>query len=158
GAGYTLTGLLGGALSSTGVTLDYSRVSRKEPNLGGSLGYGVVGACTVLIPRIVIVSTVLNPAVGLRLAWLLVPPLICGVVIVFVGWRRERGNGHAAEVKQLSPLRLGVAIQMAVAFQVTLTLIAFVHSRWGTMALYPSAAVLGLTDMDALTFSMSRLD
>src|SRR6185436_16362818 len=56
GAGYTLTGLLGGLISSTGVTLDFSRKSRREPELGAALGLGVIGACTVLIPRVLVMS------------------------------------------------------------------------------------------------------
>jgi uncharacterized membrane protein (DUF4010 family) len=33
-----------------------------------------------------------------------------------------------------------------------------VRDRWGSMGLYPAAAALGLTDMDALTVSMSTLN
>jgi uncharacterized membrane protein (DUF4010 family) len=47
---------------------------------------------------------------------------------------------------------------MAVAFQVALTVIAAVRERWGATGVYATATVLGLTDVDALTMSMSRLD
>lgn len=157
GAGYTLTGLLGGLISSTGVTLDFSRLSRQDPSLGGPLAYGVIGACTVLIPRVLVVSTVLNPDVGRRLCWLLWPAAVAGVAMLLVGWRRERHATGAATADAESPLRLRIAIQMAVAFQIAVTVIALVHSAWGTMGLYPTAAALGLTDVDALTVSMSRL-
>jgi len=36
--------------------------------------------------------------------------------------------------------------------------ISFVQTRWGIQGLYASGAVLGLTDVDALTVSMSRAD
>jgi uncharacterized membrane protein (DUF4010 family) len=157
-AGYTLAGLLGGLVSSTAVTLDFSRTSRQEKSVGASLGYGVIGACTVLIPRIIVVSSVLNPAVGIRLCWLLWIPALCGTIIVFIGWRAERGTDHEVEAGSQSPLRLRSAIQMAVAFQFALTAVPLVRQHWGTLALYPSAGVLGLTDMDALTVSMSKLD
>ena len=158
GAGYTVTGLMGGLLSSTGVTLDFSRLSRKESDLGGSLAYGVIGACTVLIPRVIVVSTVLNPQVGLRLCWLLWPPALCGVVLLAAARRKHRAATHTAGPDPVSPLRLGVALQMGVAFQVALIGLALVRNRWGTTGLYPTAGVLGLTDMDALTVSMSKLD
>ena len=157
GAGYTLTGLLGGVISSTGVTLDFSRKSRQEPALAGPLAYGVIGACTVLIPRVIVVSSVLNVDVGLRLCWLLWPPVACGAILLFIGLRRDRDTARAGEQTIESPLRLMAAVQMAVAFQIAVTAIALVRARWGTMALYPMAGVLGLTDMDALTVSMSRL-
>ena len=46
---------------------------------------------------------------------------------------------------------------MAVAFQVVLFLIAWIHATVGDPGVLASAAFLGLTDMDALTLSMSRL-
>jgi uncharacterized membrane protein (DUF4010 family) len=156
-AGYALTGMLGGLISSTGVSLDFSRKSRREPALGGPLAWGVIGACTVLIPRVIVVSSVLNPAVGLRLCTLLAVPLICGAAMMLIGWRREPDTTEASEPGPESPLRLAAAVQMAVAFQVTMSIIAQVHDLWGTTGLYRSAAILGLTDMDALTMSMSRL-
>ena len=46
---------------------------------------------------------------------------------------------------------------MAAAFQLVLLLIPVVQRTWGSAGVVGSAAVLGLTDMDALTYSMSRL-
>ena len=46
--GYGLTGLLGGLVSSTAVTFQFSRKSQDAPTLGRALALGVVGACTVL--------------------------------------------------------------------------------------------------------------
>jgi uncharacterized membrane protein (DUF4010 family) len=46
---------------------------------------------------------------------------------------------------------------MAVAFQVVLLLVPAIQSTWGSAGVLSSAAILGLTDMDALTYSMSRL-
>jgi uncharacterized membrane protein (DUF4010 family) len=159
-AGYIITGLLGGLISSTAVTLGFSRRSRQEPDLGGALAYGAIGACTVLIPRVIVVSSVLNPGVGLRLSMLLAAPVVAGALLLVMGHRRERdvAPAAAAEPGKESPLRLRLAIQMSLAFQLAVTLIALVHERWGTLGLYPMAALLGLTDVDALTVSMSRVD
>ena len=46
---------------------------------------------------------------------------------------------------------------MAVAFQVVLLILPAVQHTWGSVGVLSSAALLGLTDMDALTYSMSRL-
>ena len=56
-----------------------------------------------------------------------------------------------------SPLGLVSAIKMAVACQVVLLLVPAIQSTWGSAGVLSSAAVLGLTDVDALTYSMSRL-
>jgi len=49
------------------------------------------------------------------------------------------------------------ALKMAAGFQVVLTAIPFVQQLWGTPGVLASAALLGLTDLDALTLSMCRL-
>jgi uncharacterized membrane protein (DUF4010 family) len=56
-----------------------------------------------------------------------------------------------------SPLGVRSAITMALAFQVALMAIAFIQSTFGSPGILASAALLGLTDMDALTLAMNRL-
>jgi uncharacterized membrane protein (DUF4010 family) len=45
---------------------------------------------------------------------------------------------------------------MAVLFQAVLMAVHLVGSVWGQSGVFTSAAVLGLTDVDALTMSMAR--
>ncbi len=165
--GYGVTGLLGGLVSSTAVTLHFSRKSKTEPQFGQSLGLGVVAACTVLVPRVIIVSTLLEPAVGARVILFLAPPFVVGAgFVAFVLWRARRQSDdlsvsgeHEASPSDVgqNPLGLRQAIQMALAFQVVLLALAWVQSTIGTPGVLMTAAVLGLTDVDALTLSMSRL-
>ncbi|HEY4955722.1 MAG TPA: DUF4010 domain-containing protein, partial [Gemmatimonadaceae bacterium] len=148
----------GGLVSSTAVTLDFSRKSRQETEIGRGLAYGVVGACTVLIPRVLMVSAALNPGVAFRLVPFLLPPALLGLTILLLSTRAETDSRQGAALEVANPLRLWTAIQMAVAFQVAIVILVLVRDRWGSMGLYPAAAVLGLTDMDALTVSMSTLN
>jgi len=156
--GYGVTGLLGGIVSSTAVALSFSQRSRQEPTLARALAFGAVAACTVVFARVLLVGTVLNPAVG----WALMPyfalPLFAGAGFMAVGLRRPpyaADQPPAAALK--NPLGLWSAVQMALAFQVVLSAIPFVRQLWGTAGVLTSAAIVGLTDMDALTFSMARL-
>jgi uncharacterized membrane protein (DUF4010 family) len=57
---------------------------------------------------------------------------------------------------QRNPLQLGSALQMAALFQVVLMAVFVARETWGTSGVFTSAAVLGLTDVDALTISMAR--
>jgi len=157
--GYIVTGLAGGLVSSTLVSLEFSRRSALEPKLSSALGYGVIGACTVLIPRVLGVSAILNTSVALSLASYLWIPALFGFAVTVVAWRRSPGrNVDAVDVEAKNPLRLVAAIRMALAFQVAISVIAAVRDRWGTSGVYATASVLGLTDVDALTMSMSRLE
>jgi uncharacterized membrane protein (DUF4010 family) len=157
--GYGVTGLMGGLVSSTAVTFQFSRLSRSDPSLGTGLAVGVVGASTILLPRVLIISTILNPEVGWALVPFVIPPFVLGAaMLLFAVVRRWEPAQEAKQVDELqNPLRLSSAIKMALAFQASLMLISYVSSTIGASGVLASAALLGLTDMDALTLSMSRL-
>jgi uncharacterized membrane protein (DUF4010 family) len=156
--GYGITGLVGGLLSSTAVTLSFSRLSRDEPAMGRPLASGVLGACTVLLPRVLLVSAVVYPAVALALLPLLLPPLVVGLGFVLHGLiRRGEPVKQREEEQPRNPLGLWSAIRMAIGFQVVLLAIPLVGQLWSTTGVIASAAVLGLTDVDALTYTMTRL-
>lgn len=157
--GYGVTGLLGGLVSSTALTFQFSRLSREDRSLAAGLALGVVGASTILLPRVVIISAVLNIDVARALLPYVLPPFIAGVALVAFGAARRWGEAQGArEAESIrSPLRLASAIRMAIAFQVSLMLISWASTNIGQSGILASAALLGLTDMDALTLSMNRL-
>jgi uncharacterized membrane protein (DUF4010 family) len=164
--GYSVTGLLGGLVSSTAVTLHFSRQSRVEPQHAAALGVGVVAACTVLVPRVMLVASLLEPALGVVLAPFLAPAFVVGTgVVATVLWRARRGTPIADETasplvepaESRNPLGLARSLQMAAAFQVVLFVLAWVQAEVGMPGVLTTAAVLGLTDVDALTLSMARL-
>lgn len=155
--GYGVAGALGGFISSTAVTLLFSRRSRSQPELSTALAGGVVAACTVLVPRVLVVSSVINPSVGWRLLPYIGPMLVVGGALTMLATRRADHSSAVLEEDRGSPLRLRVAIQMALAFQISMLAVEFVRDRWSLPGLYATAAFLGLTDVDALTVSFSRM-
>jgi uncharacterized membrane protein (DUF4010 family) len=157
--GYGVTGLMGGLVSSTAVTFQFSRLSREDPSLGTGLAVGVLGASTVLLPRVLVISALLNAEVARALIPFLVPPFVVGTVMLLFAVARHWEPAQSAKEEDgiRNPLRLTSAIKMALAFQASLMLISYVSSTIGSSGVLASAALLGLTDMDALTLSMSRL-
>jgi uncharacterized membrane protein (DUF4010 family) len=155
--GYGVAGLLGGMVSSTAVTFTFSRESRRSPADAGPLGLGIVAACTVLLARVLVVTAVLNPAVAARLVPYLVAPAVMGGAFATWALLRTTPAGADGPGPDRSPLRLGSAIQMAIAFQLVLLVVPYAERVGGSSGVLGSAAILGLTDMDALTFAMSRV-
>jgi uncharacterized membrane protein (DUF4010 family) len=154
--GLRVAGALGGAVSSTAVTLTFSRMSRTDDDLGTSLARGVLAACTVLLPRVLIVSAFLNPSVSLALLPMLALPLVVGIAFTFLGRGSESAAPRGAPEAAENPLRLMTAMQMALAFQAAMIAVTFAQRLWGSTGVYTGATILGLTDVDALTVSMSR--
>jgi len=156
--GYGITGLLGGLVSSTAVTFQFARMSKDDRALGSGLAIGVIGASTVLLPRVALVSAVLNHRVALALIPFLLPAFIVGAAITTIAVWRESDKAKSKNEETLeSPLKLWSAIRMALAFQLSLMAISLVRDTLGARGVIASAALLGLTDMDALTLSMNRL-
>ena len=154
--GYWLTGLFGGLVSSTQVTLTFARFSRAETTAAAALATGAIAANAVLYPRVLLAASVINPSLALDLAVRLAAPFLvaCAVLAIMV---RRSGAAVDQEVPVTNPLQLSAALQMAVIFQIVLLAVEVVARRWGNAGLLPTAAVLGATDVDALTMSMAKL-
>jgi uncharacterized membrane protein (DUF4010 family) len=118
----------------------------------------VVGACTVLLPRLALLTLVLWPPLTLALLPFFLPPLLVGGGLLWYGLRSTRANADTATSPEgRSPLRLGSAILLALGFQAVLMAMSLVRDQFGNAGVLATSALLGLTDMDALTLSMSRL-
>ncbi|MBK5298082.1 MAG: MgtC/SapB family protein [Vicinamibacteria bacterium] len=152
--GITVAGLLGGLVSSTSVTLTYSRLSREPGAEGARLASGALAACAVLFVRVALAVAVLNPTLLPHLVPLLVTPLAVGAAAVWLSMRRGASAGAPPQAPS-NPLQLAAALQMAAAFQIVLFLFEGVNRRFGNAGLLASAFALGLTDVDALTASMT---
>jgi uncharacterized membrane protein (DUF4010 family) len=154
--GYLWAGALGGLISSTNVTLTFSRIGRTEPGAGRSLALGVVAACTLLNFRVLAAATVLNPGFGRKLAPLVAGPAIVGIAFLWLAYRKQKPKASEPPAPS-QPLHFWSALQMAALFQVVLFLTAFVQQRWGSTGLIVSGGFLGLTDVDALVASMAKV-
>jgi uncharacterized membrane protein (DUF4010 family) len=153
GHGYLVTGLLGGLVSSTNTTLTFARTSRGDKAMARALAFGAVAANLMLYPRVLVATAILGPSVVPFLwPYLAAPAVIAAAVML---WYRSPANASTGKEPH-NPLQLAGALQMAVLFQAVLFGVHFARGAWGTSGVFASAAVLGLTDVDALTASMSR--
>ena len=155
GQGLLVAGLLGGLVSSTNVTFTFARMSRVDPGAARALAFGALAANAILYPRVLVAIAVLNVALLPAAALYLAPPALVAAGAVVVGaWRARAENAPPTTIA--NPLQLVAALQMAAVFQAMLMLVHVAGRAWGAAGVYGSAALLGLTDVDALTVSMSR--
>ena len=156
-AGILLTGLLGGLASSTASTLAFSRRSREQPDLSAHYTLAVVAACTIMLPRVLVATSLVNRNFALTL---LVPFALMAVPgVVYGGWvwlrnRTERRGGDTPALG--NPLSLGTAIKFAVLYSGIAFAVKAVRAQGWTESLLPLSFVSGLTDMDAISLSVAR--
>jgi uncharacterized membrane protein (DUF4010 family) len=154
-AGYPLTGLLGGLVSSTSVTLTFARLSKSHQQQEGPLATGVVAASTVLFLRVAVAVAILDATLLPVLARYLAAPFAAAIVALGLAWRSLRGSTVEPSTLK-NPLQFRNAIEMALLFQVVLFAVFYMRQWIGDVGLLASGFVLGLTDVDALTLSMTR--
>lgn len=153
--GYAISGILGGFVSSTSVTLTMSRLSQDAQRAAGALASGVMGANAMLFLRVLAATAVLAPALPVELWLSFVAPFVVGAALTVHGIR-TKPTGPPQPPTEDNPLQFRAAVQMTAVFQVVLFVMAALKSHLTTTSLLGAAAVLGLTDIDALTLSMSR--
>jgi uncharacterized membrane protein (DUF4010 family) len=85
--------------------------------------------------------------------------LAVGLVIVFFLHRRRDTTDAALErtLEVAHPLKLSTAVQFGLVFAVALVLVDFAQAYLGSPGVYLASVLAGLTDVDAITLSVSRL-
>jgi len=109
----------------------------------------------MLYPRVLVATAVLNASLLPVLAPYLLGPAVVAAAVAVIGIRQFRRNGVTVP-QAANPLQLMAALQMGLTFQVVLALMSLLGRTWGDAGVFSSAAVLGLTDVDALTVAMAK--
>ncbi|HEX7184607.1 MAG TPA: DUF4010 domain-containing protein, partial [Thermoanaerobaculia bacterium] len=159
GAGTALSGVLGGLISSTATTVSYARQSRetpKDPERARLAALVVMIASTVVFGRVLVEIAAVAPRQLVAMG----PPIgaMLGVaVLISIGaWFLGR-DSEAEPPKPENPAELKSALVFGVLYAAVLLAVAFARDRFGTAGLYAVAGISGLTDVDAITLSTSRL-
>jgi uncharacterized membrane protein (DUF4010 family) len=158
--GAAVTGLAGGLVSSTAVTLAFARQSREDGEESSeALAAGLLLAWGIMFVRVIVeVAVVHAPLV----APLLLPMGAMGLVtLALAGWfatrSRARHTALAGAVPLRNPFSLTAAFKFALFFAAVLLMVRLTQQHLPGGGYYVVAALAGLTDVDAITLSMAGL-
>lgn len=160
--GAAVTGIAGGLASSTAVSLSFARQSRTDPSViaGDALAAGILLAWTVMFARVVLTIAIVNRAlVGSVLIPFATMAVAAVLLALFFYRRRLIAHGSAertAEVPMKNPFSLTAAVQFGLLFAAVLLVVKLTQQYAPAGGLYIVSAVAGLTDVDAITLSMSE--
>jgi uncharacterized membrane protein (DUF4010 family) len=116
---------------------------------------GVIGASAVMCVRVLIATSILNPAVVGDLGLYLAAPFTVAALVAWWG-NNKHPDSATTGASASNPLQFKSAIQMAALFQIVLIAVRWIQNAWGQIGLLVSAGVIGLTDVDALVISMAK--
>jgi len=155
--GLGITGLLGGLVSSTAVTLSFSQRSRTEPHLAPVLALAILLAWTVMFFRVVVEVGVVNFSLARALVLGMALMGAVSLVICLLLWRRGRSTEKAEVESGNNPFELRDAIKFGGLFAVVIFIASAAQLYFGDSGLYLAGALAGLTDVDAIALSMANL-
>ena len=154
--GTSLTGLLGGLVSSTATTLSFAERSRKNTNLAKPFAMAIMIAWTVMFGRVLIEVWVVNRSL-LEVVWL--PVALAGIAgLLYAAYLYLAPHEDDEEdVEITNPFELRPAITFGLLFGLILLIARAAQMYLGNTGVYISAFVSGLADVDAITLSMAEL-
>ncbi len=146
--GFGITGLLGGLVSSTAVTLSFSQRSRTESHLVPVLALAILLAWTVMFFRVVIEVGIVNFSLATSLVMGMLLMGFVSLVICIVLWRRGRSKETAEVEPSHNPFELGDAIKFGGLFAVVMFVASAAQLYFGDTGLYLAGALAGLADVE----------
>jgi len=158
GRGLGVTGLLGGLASSTAVTLSFAGRVKRDPDVAAPCALGIVLASTVMAVRVVAEVAVVNPGLVQAVAVPVGSMTAAGLAATLFLYRARRSSTGAEPVRIANPFELGSALKLGAVFVVVLLVARAAQEHLGTTGIYAAGALGGLTDVDAITLSMARLE
>ena len=159
--GLLATGAFGGLISSTATTISAARRVRGKTEDGEKASvvapvFIVIAATAVVYGRVLVEMFVAGPTFASQ-AWIPIA-IMMGVAAATAAatwaWAMREQNG---DDEPPNPAELKSALAFAVMFAVVLIGVAWANQRFGSAGTYAAAAISGLTDMDAITLTVSRM-
>ncbi|GAB6389630.1 MgtC/SapB family protein [Stutzerimonas marianensis] len=152
--GLLVTALLGGIVSSTAMTITLARLDAKK--LRPALAAGLLATSALMFPRVLLEVGVVNRGL---LPALLAPMLTAGLIYaagaLFYYLRAAQRPENPAEPPLKNPFELGPALRFAGLLVVILFLVEAGQRLLGDTGVYLVSLLSGLTDVDAITLSLS---
>ncbi len=158
GAGIGLTGLVGGLVSSTVTTLSFARRSREAPEGNRLFAVAVLLAASIMFPRLIVEIAVFDQMLMRSIAVPLGVMGVTGLLLAVFFFRRSQVlSATHPELRFENPFSLKAAVTFALVFAAILMVTRLATSYLGNAWLPVVAIVSGLTDADAIAFSLSNL-
>jgi uncharacterized membrane protein (DUF4010 family) len=149
-------GVLGGLISSTATTVSFSRRSAQFPEASGIATLIIMVASTVVFLRVLIIIGTVEPRLMVQAGGPIGTMLVLMATLALIFWRTSKRE--SAELpEQGNPSELRTALIFAALYALILLAVAAAKARFGAKGLYVVSILSGLTDMDAITLSISEM-
>ncbi len=155
--GIGLAGLFGGMVSSTAVTLAFSRRSKQAPALFPAFAFVIIIACTTMFPRVLFEVWVVNHAMLPRLFPSMAILTAVGGIFSLWYFLRVQKKPDTEPVKFRNPLDFSMAVKFGILYAIILLIAQLARSYSGDSGLMVVSALSGFAKIDAIVLSVARM-
>lgn len=157
GRGLAVTGILGGLVSSTAVTVSMATQVREAPRIATPAAVAILTASSTMFGRILAIVGIVDFKLLPILMWPLGVMMIAGYGIAAVVYLRSRDDRHeAGPVSHRNPFELGSALKFGLFYASVIFVAKAAQTFFGDRGLYASSILAGTTDVDPITLSIAR--
>lgn len=155
--GVISNGVLGGLISSTATTVSYARKTKDAKNIGKIAAFVITAASAIALVRVLIEVGVVIPE---KLPQIMLPIIVELIIMIllcvglFYLFNNDKKDDEMPEPK--NPAQFKSALIFGLLYGFILLAVAFTKEEFGNEALYIVAIISGLTDVDAITLSLSQ--
>ncbi len=153
--GLSITGALGGLVSSTAVATTMAAEARAHREVIPSAVFATTIASCTMFPRVLLEVFLVNRSLFLPLLLPMVSMTIVGVVMALLLFRKR--EAIEADVNLDDPFKLSPALKFGAFFALVLLISKIANTYFGQAGTYAASLVAGLADVDAITLSLATL-
>jgi uncharacterized membrane protein (DUF4010 family) len=155
--GLWLSGVLGGIVSSTAVSVAAGRMAQNAPERSGSALQASLLASSVMYFRILVFIWIINPAFLPFLWWKLLALAAIGIAMAFL-IKASRADAEAISVPSLqNPFEVRPAVLFAVLFVILSVVTILVKNAFGNVGVLLLSGFVGVTDITPFVLSLIHI-
>jgi uncharacterized membrane protein (DUF4010 family) len=152
--GLWISGIFGGIVSSTAVTLAVGRMARSNAEKAGSALQAALLASSVMYLRVLALIWFINPVFLSQIWYRLVLLSLVGLLVSLKMFHREAPTQTTEAPELQNPFELRPAIGFALLFVILSVITGFVKSTVGNSGLLGLASIIGVSDIDPFILSL----
>jgi uncharacterized membrane protein (DUF4010 family) len=155
-AGTVLGGIIGGLISSTATTVSYARRASQAEGHVAAATLVVMLASSIVYARVLVEIGIAASHAFLELAPPIAAVMVVSILLCGLVWWSHRKTRSELPTPR-NPTELKSALVFAALYALVVLAVAAGREFFGDRGIYAVAALSGLTDMDAITLTTSRM-
>jgi uncharacterized membrane protein (DUF4010 family) len=155
--GLAITGVVGGLVSSTAVTMAMAERSREGAGSARTAAAAAVLASTVMCVRVMVLASAVNIGILPRVLPTALAMALTGGAGAWVVARGASAEPALAGAKFSNPFSFAAAVSFGLIYTAVLLVVRAATEYLGSGGMYAAAALSSVADVDAVTIAFSRL-